>query len=343
MRNLSTTPLVCLLCIAAALPAADKPDKAKPAVKPATPSKRADSIHVAYRADKEIERGAKVIGFYTEIKIVKTKEGTFFMAAGFQHGYFGVQDLWRGKRVVIFSCWDGKGDPRDPKKVAVDNRTKVIYKGKDVRAGRFGGEGTGAQSFYTYPWTVGETMKFYLQAKPMKKTNSTRYTGWFYLAKEKVWKKIATFERPGSANTLGGHHSFVEDFTGHAADKYPREMLCGPAWLEHEDGKWVHAPYARTSQSPRNHKHSKLLNTDFGIVGNLFRMTTGADTKQTVGPNQWLKLPTAKPIGKPADKPKPETKPAAKKKPVAPKITLPEEPETNVPAAEQTGNIRTRP
>ncbi|MBT3277891.1 MAG: DUF3472 domain-containing protein [Phycisphaerales bacterium] len=326
MRLISALTLTILLVLVANLSAEKTAAPAKPKAPAAEPpSRRADSIHIAYPQIKEMGKRPPVVGFYNEIQIKQTCSGTFFMAAGFQHGYFGVQDLRNDKRVVIFSCWDGKGDPIDPRKVKPDRRTRVIYKGKDVRAGRFGGEGTGAQSFYSYSWKVGETLKFYLQATPLPKENATRYTGWFYLAKEKAWKKIATFQRPGSANTLHGHHSFLEDFTGHAADKHPREMLCGPAWLQHAGGEWFHIPFAKTSQSPRNHRYPLLKNTDFGIAGNLFRMTTGALTKQIIGPGQWLKLPKAKIA------------------PKAPEIKLPKEPDINVPENQQAANIRTRP
>ena len=40
----------------------------------------------------------------------------------------------------------------------------MLYHADDVLAKRFGGEGTGGQSFFHYPWKVGQTYRFLVKA-----------------------------------------------------------------------------------------------------------------------------------------------------------------------------------
>ena len=116
------------------------------------PPRAARSVHLFYPAAE-----AKV--FYNELTVERSVPGSYFMACGFRHGYFGIQELGSGKKVVIFSVWDPtKGD--DPNAVANEQRVDVLYKADDVIARRFGGEGTGAQSFFHYVWKTGETCRF---------------------------------------------------------------------------------------------------------------------------------------------------------------------------------------
>ena len=44
--------------------------------------------------------------FYNELTVERSVPGSYFMACGFRHGYFGIQELPRGRKVVLFSVWD---------------------------------------------------------------------------------------------------------------------------------------------------------------------------------------------------------------------------------------------
>jgi hypothetical protein len=90
------------------------------------------------------------IAFYNELTVKQSAPGTYFMACGFDKGYFGIQDLADGRKLVLFSVWD-PGDQNDPKSVASDRQVKIMAKGEGVRVKRFGGEGTGAQCFVDLP------------------------------------------------------------------------------------------------------------------------------------------------------------------------------------------------
>src|SRR5687767_14843250 len=44
--------------------------------------------------------------FYNELTVEQSVPGSYFMACGFQQGYFGIQELGDGRKVVLFSVWD---------------------------------------------------------------------------------------------------------------------------------------------------------------------------------------------------------------------------------------------
>src|SRR5262245_40910809 len=100
------------------------------------------SVHLGWQA----EAGT---AFYVEATVRESADGTYFCAAGFNSGYFGIQQLGDGKKVVLFSVWDPTaGD--DPKTVPDEKRVKALHVDEKVRVKRFGGEGTGGQSFYAF-------------------------------------------------------------------------------------------------------------------------------------------------------------------------------------------------
>src|SRR5690349_3588447 len=105
----------------------------------------ARSVHFGYPAPDAVE-------FYNEVTVEESVPGSYFMVCGFKHGYFGIQELSGPEdKVVLFSVWD-PGEQNDPNLVPADRRVEVLYSGQDVRVGRFGNEGTGAQSFYKLKW-----------------------------------------------------------------------------------------------------------------------------------------------------------------------------------------------
>src|SRR5262249_18142465 len=97
------------------------------------------SVHLQYRAPQGT-------AFYNEIAVEKSAEGTYFCVCGFNQGYYGLQELRDGKKLLIFSVWD-PGKQNDPNSVADEQRVTLLYRDEAVRVGRFGNEGTGGQSF----------------------------------------------------------------------------------------------------------------------------------------------------------------------------------------------------
>ncbi|MHC4727084.1 MAG: DUF3472 domain-containing protein, partial [Planctomycetota bacterium] len=144
----------------------------------------ARSVHLWYPAEQGIV-------YYNEVTVEKSYPGSYFCVCGFRHGYFGIQELWKGNKVVIFSVWD-PGKQNNPDTVPEDNRVKVLYEGQDVRISRFGNEGTGGRSIFDYPWNVGETYR--CMVKTSVDGDKTTYAAYFYLNEEKKWKHLATFQ-----------------------------------------------------------------------------------------------------------------------------------------------------
>src|SRR5215475_13837491 len=83
------------------------------------------SVHLGYPAPEGV-------AFYNEAKVEKSADGTYFMAAGWGKGYFGIQELANGKKLVLFSVWDPTaGDVT--KKVDPEKRVKMLHKDDAVR------------------------------------------------------------------------------------------------------------------------------------------------------------------------------------------------------------------
>jgi hypothetical protein len=250
-----------LVLILAALPTLARADER-------LKGKACRSVHLQYPAP----RGS---AFYNEVTVRQSADGTYFCACGFSGGYFGIQELASGKKLVIFSVWDPtSGD--DPKKVPPEKRVKLLHQGDGVRVGRFGGEGTGGQSFFDYDWKVGQTYRFLVTSAPDGK-DRTAYTGYFYLPDRKEWKKLVTFSTLAAGKPLGGYYSFVEDFRRNrvSATKV-RKAEYGNGWVKTEKGEWLPLTKARFTADS-----NPVLNIDAGAVPGTdrFFLATGGDTE----------------------------------------------------------------
>ncbi|MFM7102454.1 MAG: DUF3472 domain-containing protein, partial [Verrucomicrobiota bacterium] len=150
---------------------------------PAPPPRAARSVHLGYPAPEgEL--------FHTEMTIEQSVNGSYFMACGWNTGYFGLQQLNHPTNtVVIFSVWDPTaGD--DPSAVKTEDRVELLHEGEGVRIKRFGGEGTGGQCLAPFPWRVGETHRFLVRGEVQ--TNKTAYTAWVYRPDRADWWRLAT-------------------------------------------------------------------------------------------------------------------------------------------------------
>ncbi|QVL32429.1 DUF3472 domain-containing protein [Telmatocola sphagniphila] len=187
------------------------------------------SVHLGYSAPEATM-------FYNEVTVKTSQEGTYFCVCGFNQGYFGIQELSRNKKVVIFSIWD-PGNQNDPSKVKEEDRVKLLEKGEGVRIGRFGNEGTGGQSFLDFDWKVGETYRFLVKAKLVE--TRTVYDAYFYLNEKKEWKHLVSFSTLAKGKILGGYYSFIEDFRRNKISAtQAREAYFGNGYILTKDGAW---------------------------------------------------------------------------------------------------------
>lgn len=259
----------------------------------APPQKACRSIHLGFAASEGT-------AFYNEMTIEKSADGTYFMAAGFSKGYFGLQQLGNGKKVVLFSVWD-PGKQNNKNAVDQDNRVKLLYHDDDVRIGRFGGEGTGGQSFLDYDWKIGTTYRFLVTAK-VEDARRTAFAGYFYLPEKKVWKHLVTFSTITGGKNLSGYYSFIEDFRRNTVSATQvRRASYGPAWIKSaKDGSWLLAPKAKFTGD-----NNPAMNINAGIDANhpgRFFLQTGGDTTNSDTP-LWKSMdtPDAKTLKLPED------------------------------------------
>jgi hypothetical protein len=223
------------------------------------------SVHLQYP-------GPPAAAFYNEAAVEHSADGTYFCACGWDKGYYGIQELANGKKLVIFSVWDPAGS-EDPKKVPEDKRVKLLHQGDRVRVGRFGNEGTGGQSFFDYDWKAGETYRFLVTAKA-DGADRTAYAAYFYLPEKKEWKHLVTFSTITGGKPLGGYYSFVEDFRRNkvSATKVRRAAF-GNGWVKPAAGEWVPLLTARFTADS-----NPVTNIDAGMAGGRFFLATGGDT-----------------------------------------------------------------
>ena len=229
------------------------------------------SVHLGYTA----EAGT---AFYVEATVRSTAEGTYFCAVGFNSGYFGIQELANGKKLALFSVWDPTAG-NDPKTVPEEKRVKTLHKGEDVRVGRFGGEGTGGQSFFDFEWKTGDTYRFLVTCEPDGK-DRVAFAGYLYLPAKKQWLHMVTFSTITEKKTLGGYYSFVEDFRRNKiSTTKTRTADYGNAWVKAaKGGEWKPVTEARFTADS-----NPVLNIDAGLTAakDRFFLSTGGDITNT--------------------------------------------------------------
>lgn len=232
---------------------------------PAQRFRAARSVHLGYPAPEgEL--------FHTEMVIEQSVNGSYFMACGWNTGYFGLQQLDSPeRRVVIFSVWDPTtGD--DPGAVKTEDRVEVLHAGEGVRIKRFGGEGTGGQCLAPFAWQLGETNRFVIRGEVQEQ--KTAYTAWVWRPASKDWWRLATFRTRTNGKPLGGYYSFVEDFRrDYASVNETRRARFGNGWVRTPKGDWVSLVRARFTASGAEWESKD--NIDGGLKDGWFYLATG--------------------------------------------------------------------
>jgi len=196
--------------------------------------RNAASVHLGYPIDAAHE--GDIEWFYCEAAPRTDPVWTFYMATGWQRGYFGMQVNSATERRLIFSVWDAGNERKDRARVGAADRVQLVAKGDGVVAEDFGNEGTGAHSHLVHDWKPGSTFRFLVHAARFG--DDTTYTGWFWFAEKKQWGLVASFRAPKDTAGLRGLHSFNENFEGGNGD-LKRECDFGNAWVRTRGGEWL--------------------------------------------------------------------------------------------------------
>jgi hypothetical protein len=261
--------MAAILCLAAVLHAQS----------PAEP-RAARSVHLRYQ-------GPESTAFYNELTVNESVSGSYFMACGFRQGYFGIQERRPGQdRIVLFSVWD-PGAQNDPGGVPADRRVEVLYHADDVVVRRFGGEGTGGQSFFTYPWKTGETYRFLVEAAVEK--DKTAFAAYFFLNETSQWKHLVTFRTITGGKPLTGYYSFIEDFRRDGESlRQRRSARFGNGWVQAMDGIWAQLTQARFTADP-----TPVDNIDALVRDGAFLLATGGNTEKHTDLQTLLQRPAS--------------------------------------------------
>ncbi|MDA7917430.1 DUF3472 domain-containing protein [bacterium] len=254
--------------------------------------RRGPSVHLGY----QVPKGKNIEWAYSEITVPKGEDpiGSYFMANGFGQGYFGFQVKSPTERWVLFSVWS-PFKTNNPNAIPEKDRVTTLAKGRNVRAQKFGGEGSGGQSFLKYPWQAGKTYRFLTRVQPSE-DDTTVYTSWFGDKEAGEWQLIASFRRPRTKVHLTGFHSFLENFSvNFGAEK--RLGLYGNQWVCDTSGNWHEITRARfTADATARGGHR--LDYAGGTKDGVFFMKNGGFFDDRVEFDQWFEKPS-----------NPETKP----------------------------------
>ncbi len=220
--------------------------------------------------------------------VEESVNGSYFMAAGWNTGYFGVQQLGSPtNKVVIFSVWDPtKGDNANA--VKLEDRVELLHEGEGVRIRRFGGEGTGGQCMAPFAWKIGETNRFLVRGDVQDQ--KTAYTAWVWRNDRKDWWKLATFRTQTKGSPLRGLYSFVEDFrrdTKSANER--RHARFGNGWVQSLTGEWSPLTKARFTASSSEWEAKETI--DAGVADGWFFLATGGKTTASTRLNSSIELP----------------------------------------------------
>jgi len=246
------------------------------------------SVHLRYPLADSI----KAISFYNEITVPQGYDPlySYYMATGFSRGYFGIQVNSKNERRVIFSAWDAGNEAIDRGKVADSNKVKLLAKGDAVVANDFGNEGTGGHSHWVYNWKAGETYRFLVTALTDSASQTTIYTGYFFIPELQRWKLIAAFRAPKDGNTLNKLYSFNENFVGENGH-LQRKALFGNQWVQQQrGGRWVALTDAIFTTDATG-KAGDRFDYGAGVTNEQFYLWNGGFRKQESKQNDQFKRP----------------------------------------------------
>jgi hypothetical protein len=226
--------------------------------------RRGPSVHLRY----EVPIDKKVVWFYNEIEVPKGQDvvGSYFMANGFSHGYFGIQVNSEEERRILFSVWSPY-DTQNPDEIPDDYRIILLKKGVDVHSGEFGNEGAGGQSYKKFMWKSNTAYRFLLKGEPTG-DNHTDYTAYFFAPEKGKWELIASFRRPYTNTYLNNFYSFLENFRPSTGD-ISRRALYKNQWVYDTEDNWIESTRAKFTADVTASKGHRL---DYagGVEGEAF-------------------------------------------------------------------------
>jgi hypothetical protein len=239
-------------------------------------SRRGPSVHLGYTVPANTEY------FYNEVTVPagEDKIGSYFMANGFNGGYFGIQVNSPAERRVLFSVWDADNGAK----------TTLVRKGPNVVDNSFGGEGTGGQSYLQYNWMAGQTYRFITRVLP-DGAGGTDFSAWFHAPETNAWRFIATWKRPATTTYHAGVYSFLENFID-TKGYLGRSVQFNNQWARSTGGSWTELVTARFT-GDATAANAQRLDYAGGLQNGSFYLRNGGFFSPNVPINQNFTRPAA--------------------------------------------------
>ncbi|MDA3924817.1 MAG: DUF3472 domain-containing protein [Kiritimatiellae bacterium] len=253
--------------------------------------RRGPSVHLNLVAPKD---AGDILYHYSEITVPEGSDvpGSYYMANGFSVGYFGIQANSPTERRILFSVWS-PFKTNNPKEIPEDQKITLLKQGDDVHAGKFGGEGSGGQSYRRYFWKTGITYRFLLKGEPAE-NNSTDFTAWFFAPEIGKWELMASFRRPKTTTYLKGQHSFLENFRTETGC-LSRSALYSNQWVCSTDQRWREIVEFKFSCDATGHKKNRLDFSGGSDGKNFFLKNCGFFDADVTPGTRFTREPTEKP------------------------------------------------
>lgn len=192
------------------------------------------SVHLNnWRSTKSgVPSSARYDWCYQEVMMPEESDivGTYIMSLGVLSGYMGIQmNGWKdGKSLheVIYSMWDDGSTDEDPN-LPDYCRASVVDHDEKATVNRFGGEGTGMQTFYRgHHWECGSYVQFITNCRPeeatytiivdgkevVRKQNNMLVSTWFNAQDGKGWQYMSTLRLPNNNTYFKSWYSFLENY-----------------------------------------------------------------------------------------------------------------------------------
>ncbi|MGC3978592.1 MAG: DUF3472 domain-containing protein [Paludibacteraceae bacterium] len=211
---------------------------------------------------------------------------TYYMSLGVISGYMGIQVNSTTERRILFSQWDNGSTDSDPY-LADYLRTGAVDYGEGVTVKRFGGEGTGTQSYLTgVNWKTGTPVKFLTNARlesfndtltsslgvdSIVTRKNTLVSAWFCSDPATGWKYISTLRVANVYKYIDSWYSFLENFgpsngqmkrTAYYYNGFAYEHSSSPRWIHfnkvdfsHTDGATGQRVDYEQGKSPNNNNY----------------------------------------------------------------------------------------
>ncbi len=244
---------------------------------------------------------------YIEVEILESHPSTYYMALGFDGGYFGVQQHAGGNGQLIFSLWDATKEIHRSHVPAKD-RARVLDVGTGAQEKEFGGEGVGVSIRMPVAVTQGDAFSFYLTAETEKTNTSSSGTRTVFTAyaarRGGAWRLLGKMDRPTDGTLINGLYSFVEDYKRNgrtdgvaAAERSPyqrRTAVFRRGWRLPENGGWLpirRAKFSAYSPQPLQSIDASVVSGD-PSQGYAFRLDTGGNTVQNHALGKTIEAPT---------------------------------------------------